>query len=69
MEEHIIVTKEKKRTLITAKCLIEGCGWVPKYFSECDEHVRNTGHSVRVKEVWETVGSLSPRSQSRSAKV
>jgi hypothetical protein len=69
MEEHIIVNKTKNRTLTTAKCLTEGCDWAPKNFSECDEHVRDTGHPVRIIEVWETVGSLSPQSQPRNAEV
>jgi hypothetical protein len=63
--EHIIVTKEKHRTQITARCLNESCTWVPTEFSECDEHVRDTGHQVRTKEIWETTSTLSAHSQPR----
>jgi hypothetical protein len=63
--EHIMVIKEKRRTQITARCLNENCAWAPTEYSECDEHVRDTGHQVRIKEVWETTSTLSTHSQPR----
>jgi hypothetical protein len=57
--EHQIVKSERKSMGAVAYCVsAEGCDWIPTRINQCEQHVRDTGHTVQVKETFQTIYRL-----------
>lgn len=57
--KHQIVKGERKSVGAVACCVsAEECDWAPTHINQCEQHVRDTGHTVQVKETFQTIYRL-----------
>jgi hypothetical protein len=57
--KHQIIKSEHKSLGAVASCVsADQCDWVPTHIYQCVQHVRETGHTVQVKETFQTVYRL-----------